>query len=83
MEAIAAGAVPLLPDRLSYPEIVPAAHHRAVLYRSGLFDRLRAVLEDLPAARARVAGLRRAMRRWSWEAVAPAYDDALGALARR
>lgn len=83
VEAVAAGAVPLLPDRLSYPEVVPVEHHAAVLYRAGLFDRLRAVLEDLPAARARVAGLREAMGRWSWESLAPAYDEALGALARR
>ncbi len=81
VEAIAAGAVPLLPDRLSYPELVPAAFHDAVLYRHSLFDRLRAVLVDLPSARARVAGLRPTMARWSWPTVAPLYDAELAALA--
>lgn len=80
VEAVAAGSVPLLPDRLSYPELVPPGFHDAVLYRHSLFDRLRAVLEDLPAARARVEGLRPAMARWSWPTVAPDYDAALGTL---
>jgi glycosyltransferase involved in cell wall biosynthesis len=80
VEAIAAGAVPLLPDRLSYPELVPAAFHDPVLYRHSLFDRLRAVLDDLAAARARVEGLRPTMERWSWPSVAPLYDAELAAL---
>jgi hypothetical protein len=32
LEAIAAGAFPLLPARLSYPELIPAALHTACLY---------------------------------------------------
>ncbi len=82
VEAMAAGCVPLLPDRLSYPEIVPARWHQAVLYQEGeLRDRLRAVLTDLPAARARVDGLARSMRRHDWSVVAPRYDAVLSALA--
>ena len=81
VEAMAAGLVPLLPDRLAYPELVPERFHDAVLYRHSLFDRLRAVLEDLPAARHRVEGLRESTRRFSWEAVAPLYDAELEALA--
>jgi hypothetical protein len=60
---------------------VPPAFHDAVLYRHSLFDRLRSVLEDLPAARARVAGLRAAMGCWSWEELGPRYDAALSSLA--
>jgi glycosyltransferase involved in cell wall biosynthesis len=76
VEAMAAGAVPLLPDRLSYPELVPEWAHAAVLYRAGLYARLRAVLEDLPAARAAIGGdrLRRDMRRHGWPTIAPRYD---------
>lgn len=32
LEAITAGAFPLLPARLSYPELIPAAFHHACLY---------------------------------------------------
>jgi glycosyltransferase involved in cell wall biosynthesis len=83
VEAMAAGAVPLLPDRLAYPELVPERFHEAVLYRHSLFDRLRSVLEDLSAARRRVDGLRQSTRRFSWEVVAPLYDTELEALASR
>ena len=82
VEAMAAGCVSLLPDRLSYPEIVPGRWHRTVLYGPGeLVDRLRAVLTDLPAARRAVDGLARAVRRYDWPVVAPAYDEVLGELA--
>jgi len=32
LEAMAAGAFPLLPARLSYPELIPVTHHAACLY---------------------------------------------------
>ena len=67
---------------LSYPEIVPHRFHDAVLYDDGeLRDRLRAVLTDLPAARARVDGLAEAVRCWDWAVLAPRYDAVLAALA--
>ncbi|MCB9851059.1 MAG: DUF3524 domain-containing protein [Phycisphaerales bacterium] len=50
VEAILAGNVPLLPNRLSYPELVPAGFHDACLYESDatLADRLvRASAGDL------------------------------------
>jgi glycosyltransferase involved in cell wall biosynthesis len=81
VEAMAAGAVPLLPRRLSYPELVPAVHHDAVLYDDGeLVDRLRAVLLDLAAARRRVEGLRDVMLGFDWQLVARLYDAALATL---
>lgn len=83
VEAMAAGAVPLLPRALSYPEIVPRRFHDAVLYGAygDMVRRLRAVLEDLPSARAAVDGLAAAMDRFDWAALAPAYDAALEAVA--
>lgn len=82
VEAIAAGAVPLLPNRLSYPEIVPREWHEAVLYTGGdLGARLREVLADIEASRHAVAGLREAMRRYDWGTLAPAYDAAASATA--
>ena len=83
VEAMAAGCVPLLPDRLSYPEIVPEQWHDAVLYEDReLRDRLRAVLTGLPAARDAVDGLAAAVRRFAWPTVAPAYDVVIDELAR-
>ena len=37
VEATAAGCVPLLPDHLSYPEVIPAQWHDQVLYEPGRF----------------------------------------------
>ena len=81
VEAMTAGCVPLLPNRLSYPEIVPERFHPAVLYAPDeLDDRLRAVLTDLPAARAAVVGLADAMRRYDWPVMAPRYDAVIDEL---
>lgn len=82
VEGMAAGAVPLLPRALSYPEVVPPRFHDAVLYGAygDMVRRLRAVLGDLPAARAAVDGLAAAMDRFDWSTLAPAYDHALEAL---
>jgi len=51
-----------------------------VLYRSRLYDHLGAVLHDLPAARARIAGLSEAMACWSWPEIIRRYDDGFEAL---
>ena len=75
LEAIAAGAFPLLPRRLSYPELIPAALHAACLYTDD---------EDLFAKTAQRLSLpRRAppslvahvRAHYAWETVAPRYDD--------
>ncbi len=77
LEAIAAGAFPLLPTRLSYPELIPAALHAACLYSDAddLFAkavaRLRAPRPAPPSLRAHIA------ERFTWPAVAPRYDALL------
>ncbi len=83
VEAMAAGAVPLLPRALSYPEVVPERFHDAVLYDAygDMVRRLRAVLEDVGAARRAVDGLATTMDRFDWATLAPAYDVALEAVA--
>jgi len=77
VEAIACGCLPLLPRRLAYPEILPAAFHAACLYEDA--GDLAARLTALLAGGARGDGadrLRRdlgeAMRRHAWpQAVVP------------
>ena len=84
VEAMAAGAVPVLPTRQSYPELVPDQFHGAALYPDGgLTGRLRDVLGDLSAWRERVAGLDVAMRRFDWRQVVDDYDDRIDALVAR
>lgn len=82
VEAAAAGAHPLVPARLAYPEVLPATAHDRTLYRGShdLLRRLRSLLAD-PAAIG-VPGLADDLvARFAWPALAARYDDLLTAVA--
>ncbi len=83
LEAIAAGAFPLLPRRFSYPELLPPVLHQACLYDD---------LEDLWAkTRQRVADPRRAppslvrhvRTAYAWTHIATLYDTYLSSFRDR
>ncbi|MEX1043712.1 MAG: DUF3524 domain-containing protein [Acidimicrobiia bacterium] len=77
VEAIAAGARPVLPRRLSYPWLIPVEHHETVLYEPGSFA---AALRVALTERRSPDGLRESMAMFDWSVVAPRYDSALEAL---
>ncbi len=78
VEALSAGAIPVLPKRLSYPEIVPEQWHDFVFYQNEeMTERLREVLIDIENWKKNVAGLGEAMRRFDWVNVIKFYDDKL------
>ncbi|RMH75631.1 MAG: DUF3524 domain-containing protein [Actinomyces sp.] len=68
VEAVAAGAVPVLPAGLAHDEIIPARHHGWVLYGPGeLTARLAATLADLARVRTALADLAgEVRRRFGW-----------------
>ena len=74
LEAIAAGAFPLLPRRFSYPELIPRTLHPACLYSDAgdLFakasQRLRLVRPAAPSLQ------RHVVEHFAWPVVAAAYD---------
>jgi len=78
LEAIYADCFPLLPDRLSYPELLPADLHQRHLYpsRGELLRRLRYWLKRPKELR----GIRlwQVVTPYSWKYVAPKLDAALG-----
>ena len=84
VEAIAAGAYPLLPERLSYPEILQGVENAAVFFYDGSPERLAAKLSEL-AGRVADGDLwcgtgnepASAVDRFRWEWVAPDLDWAL------
>ena len=81
IEAICAGAWPVLPRRLAYPEVLPTAFHDHCLYEdeAGLDRLLRAALDrrrDDPERSALTAAMR---GRYDWRVVAPRYDEAFRA----
>lgn len=77
LEAMAAGAVPLLPRRLSYPEVVPRRLHEALLYDSDrdLAARLARWLQQPEQFTALRPAVMRAARRHAWERRIAALDD--------
>lgn len=78
IEAIYCGAQPVLPRRLSYPELLPPAEHERCLYDdfAGLLARLRTALAR-PAA---TEGLRQHVARYDWAVQAPIYDALLASV---
>ncbi|HRQ37851.1 MAG TPA: DUF3524 domain-containing protein [Chloroflexota bacterium] len=79
LEAIACHTFPLLPHRLSYPEIIPATYHADCLYHTQdeLVERLIWALTHGKQASKIAAELRTAVTTFDWTAVAPRYDTAL------
>ena len=79
-EAIYCHCVPILPDRLNYPDLLPEELHGDCLYsRDRLAAQLRRHLRGdarvtLTALRAKIAG-------YDWRVMAPIYDDKLHELA--
>jgi glycosyltransferase involved in cell wall biosynthesis len=81
VEAIYCGCLPLLPRRLSYPELIPAKWHASCLYDGfeDLVGRLCRVLEERASA---PPTLRQAASRFDWGNVAPVYDALLEEVAQ-
>ncbi|MCP3953209.1 MAG: DUF3524 domain-containing protein [Desulfobacterales bacterium] len=82
VEAIRHGCLPLLPDRLAYPEILPEAYHNQFLYtdQKDLEEKLAALIgryADFENARKPLAV---AMERYAWKTMAPRYDRELETL---
>ena len=76
VEAIRFGALPLLPRRLSYPEIIPERFHNDVLYSS--FEALVTMLKERLRGMGKYQTLRwalaDAMGLFSWEQMIKRYD---------
>ena len=80
VEAVYAGAHPVLPNRLVYPELIPEGMHRWTLYRKtseavDLVARALAAPDTVTSG-----GLGTVMVEYDWASVAPRYDDWLGGI---
>ena len=85
VEAVHSECLPLLPDRLSYPEIIPKKFHADVLYRNAtdLADRLKYRITHLSGFDGLRKELSMAMDRFSWPNMIDRYDQTLEDLAHR
>jgi len=82
VEAVARGCVPVLPDDLSYPEVIPERWHPVALYRRGRFGTaLVEAVTDFADRQQACAGLAAAMRRYEWPRLVSMYDDHFDQLA--
>lgn len=76
MEAMGCGTFPILPDRLSYPELLPEPFHDTCLYRSRdeAIARLLRALRNIEPIRETAVLLQDAARNFDWYKIAPRYD---------
>jgi glycosyltransferase involved in cell wall biosynthesis len=83
IEAVRHGCMPLLPERLSYPEIIPTAFHPDVLYkdRSQLIEKLCYLITNYEQFREKIEALSNAMIPFAWNNMIDMYDDTLEKLA--
>ena len=87
-EAIYSGCLPILPNRLAYPELVPPMFHPMVFYNNS--KQFREMLETEVRGWRRnrerraqiVTALQQAISRFSWEYMAPEYDRVFGSMIR-
>ena len=84
VEAIRHGCLPLLPDRLAYPEILPETYHAAFLYRdqADLTAKLIRLITEGHAMQGDRQTLADAMGRYAWETIISDYDELLETLVR-
>ncbi len=83
VEAIRYGCLPLLPDRLAYPEILPDAFHNRFLYANSkdLEEKLAALITRYGEFKRDREPLSMALERYAWKLMAPRYDRELERLA--
>ena len=73
VEALYCGCMPILPRRLSYPELLPERYHARCLYndQEDLVAQLAAAMDTLPAP---ATDFRTIAARYDWRVLAPEYD---------
>ena len=79
VEAIYAGVIPLLPNRLNYPSLIPLELHQQFIYAEGKFyDRLKMMVVGGKTYRFCMDQLRDHVAQYDWNQLAPLYDEELG-----
>ncbi len=82
VEAVRFGCIPLLPNRLSYPEIMPEAFHPQIIYKTkeDLFLKLEKTVLNYSSCLSMQKKLSQSMEKFSWQVMVKKYDAALKSL---
>lgn len=82
LEAVGCQTFPILPHRLSYPELIPEPFHLRCLYENqgGLVQRLRWALTHVAEVKEIAGVLATAVHAYAWPHIAPRYDARLEAI---
>lgn len=85
VEAVRYGCLPLLPDRLSYPELIPHQYQSTAIYHAheDLVKKLNSLLADYDKFKPLQSDLSRHMEQFSWQCRIKQYDDALDNMKRK
>jgi glycosyltransferase involved in cell wall biosynthesis len=80
VEALYCGCYPLLPKRLTYPELVPYEEHPELFYHDfqELVEKLAGSLQDIETVRQQ--NFRHCIEQYSWQNMAPEYDTVFSAI---
>jgi glycosyltransferase involved in cell wall biosynthesis len=83
MEAVAAGCYPVLPDALAYPEHVPAALRRSVLYstKEDLCEKLEGICNDSIDRSGLATTMQDRVMAYDWDRMIDSYDMLMNDLA--
>ena len=83
IEAIRCGCIPLLPNRLAYPEILPKEFHSDFLYRNQdeLIEKLSFMIKNFGRLHKKRVALMKAMEKFNWSNCIHKYDRVLEKLA--
>ncbi len=84
VEAIMAQTFPILPNRLSYPELLPEKYHRTCLYHTAveLVEKICWSLTHVDQARQQATLLANEMKKYDSAAISVQYDQKLSLLKR-
>ena len=83
VEAIRFGCIPVLPNRLAYPEIIPKIFHNDFLYtdHADCIEKLAGIISERASFDQHRMDLSISMERFAWENIIASYDKKLELLA--
>ena len=75
MEAIYCNTLPLLPERLTYPELLPVELHQNHIYtnETDLYEKLKSAIQKISEVRKMEFSL--IAKKYSWANMGPIYDE--------